>query len=71
MRQLWKWYNETCQLSHVLLVGAAVWCVSAWILLREAAPLIYVGLHLLTTGVFTLLVLRAQRQSESDVSDPK
>ncbi|HSG69773.1 MAG TPA: hypothetical protein VLA12_05130 [Planctomycetaceae bacterium] len=68
MRQLWNWYNEKCRLSHVLLVGVAVWCVTAWILLREAAPLIYVGLHLLTTGVFTFLVFRAQQQSESDIT---
>lgn len=62
MKQLWNWYVEKCRLSHLLLTFSIVWVASAWILLRELTPLIYVGLHIATTGVFFFLVLRSQRQ---------
>jgi len=53
-----KWYFETCKLSHVLLLGIVIWAVSATILLWEIAPLVYIGLHLITTGVFFLAFLK-------------
>jgi hypothetical protein len=53
-----KWYFETCKLSHILLLGIVVWALSATLLLGKIAPLVYIGLHLVTTGVFFLAFLR-------------
>lgn len=58
-----KWYFETCRLSHVLLLGMIVWALCATLLLRETAPLAYIGLHLLTTGVFFLAFLNVDRKA--------
>lgn len=53
-----KWYFESCKLSHILLAGIIVWALSATLLLKESAPLVYIGLHLVTTGVFFLAFIK-------------
>lgn len=58
-----KWYFESCRLSHVLLLGMLVWALSATMLLKEAAPLVYIGLHLLSTGLFFFAFLWVDRHS--------
>jgi hypothetical protein len=63
MKQLWIWYVEKCRLSQLLLGVGIVWCATAWLLLRELAPLAYVGLHAVTSGLFFALALRAENQT--------
>lgn len=58
-----KWYFETCRLSHVLVLGMVVWALSSTLLLKEVAPLAYISLHLVTTGVFFLAFLSVDRSS--------
>jgi len=58
-----KWYFETCKLSHILLLGVVLWALSATLLLREMAPLVYIGLHLITTGVFFLAFMKVAGHS--------
>ena len=59
-----KWYFENCRLSHVLLAGMIVWAVSAFFLLKEIAPVAYIGLHLVTTGIFFAAFLSVDRRSK-------
>jgi hypothetical protein len=63
-----KWYFESCRLSHVLLAGMIVWALSSTLLLREIAPLAYIGLHLVTTGIFFLAFLNVDRKSHKQNS---
>lgn len=63
-----KWYFESCRLSHVLLLGMVVWTLSSTLLLREIAPLVYIGLHLVTTGTFFLAFLSVDRRSHKQNS---
>lgn len=59
-----KWYFESCRLSHILLLGMIVWGVSAFVLLKEIAPVAYIGLHLVTTGTFFVAFLAVDRRSK-------
>ncbi|MBD3675949.1 MAG: hypothetical protein HUJ26_20765 [Planctomycetaceae bacterium] len=59
-----KWYFEKCSLSHVLILGMIVWAISASLLLKEIAPLAYIGLHLVTTGLFFAAFLSVDRHSK-------
>jgi len=62
--ELMKWYFENCRLSHVLLLGIIVWAISASLLLKEVAPVAYIGLHMATTGVFFVAFLAVDRKSK-------
>ena len=62
-QNLMNWYFEKCRLSHLLIGMVILWALLAWMILRELAPLAYVGLHVVTTGVFFLAALRVDRQS--------
>lgn len=59
-----KWYFENCQLSHVLLLGIIVWAICASLLLQAIAPMIYIGLHIATTGVFLIAFLAVDRKAK-------
>lgn len=68
MSSLLKWYFEKCSLSVLLLSIAAVWVVSAFFMLDRVyrfTPLVYIGLHLITTGVFFWAALRVDRLSHA------
>ena len=65
-----KWYFESCRLSHILLFGIVAWGLSASVLLKEIAPLAYIGLHLLTTGVFFLAFLSIDRKAQHSSQPP-
>jgi len=61
-----KWYFESCRLSHILLAGIILWTLSASVLFKELAPLAYVGLHLLTTGLFFAAFLSVDRKRQAE-----
>ncbi|MDB4637937.1 MAG: hypothetical protein P8M30_14180 [Planctomycetaceae bacterium] len=61
-----KWYFESCRLSHVLLLGIIVWAICASWLLKEVAPVAYIGLHMATTGVFFIAFLAVDRKSKRE-----
>lgn len=69
MSDLIDWYFDKCRMSVVLIVAAAIWAVAACLLLGEFAPIVYVGLHAVTTGVFTFAIMRV-KQSPDGQSPP-
>lgn len=66
MSDLIDWYFEKCRISAILLVGAVVWAVAACLMLGEFAPAAYVGLHAITTGVFTFAIMRVKQSADGD-----
>ncbi len=60
MQGLADWYFEKCKMSTILIVAAVAWVVAACLMLGDFAPAVYVGLHLVTTGLFSIAILRAR-----------
>jgi hypothetical protein len=60
MQGLLDWYFEKCKMSTVLIVGAVAWVTSACLMLGGFAPAVYLGLHLVTTGLFSFAILRVR-----------
>lgn len=70
MKDLINWYFEKCRISTILLVGGVVWTAVAWLMLGHLAPVVYVGLHLFTTGIFAFAILRVNESSPKQQTVP-
>ncbi len=70
MKDLINWYFDKCRISTILLLVGVTWTATAWLTLGHLAPVVYVGLHLVTTGVFAFAILRVNESSQKQQAVP-